>query len=164
MPIEIIRSDKAILRTIARTYVYNKKDVINLVNKYIEIPKDINRIELFEILIYLFRTNTEFSKDFTKLAIEKNEIQSTDNFRNASGILGSVVGLVSNIFGNSKAKKEAAAATQERTAKNIQSMMAFVMEEEKRKTSESKGKNNIIALSLGGVFLIIGIAIYLKNR
>ncbi len=162
---ELIQSNKSILRAIARTYVHHRNDVYKLVNKYNKkkTNKNISHKEFIESIIELFETNRRFSKDFSNLMIRKKEIASSENKRNAIGILGSVVGLVSNIFSSNSSKVESVEATKQRSQENMNSMMTYILEEEKRKTSESKSQNTIILASLIGVFAILGIAIYKKN-
>ena len=149
---EQILSDREIIRNIAKTFVYKKEAIINLLLKYgVKLDEEPTNEELIHPIIKLFETNPNFITDYTKLMIKDKKYSSFDPIT----LIIAGVTAIGSIFAGAGKKKE----------DNTDLLIHDILELEKQKQQKkSSGEYFIIGGLLLGAFIISGIVIYQRIK
>ncbi len=158
---ELIDSEKALIRGVAKVVINNKKDVISLLKKHYQYKEDVTTNELVSFLMVKLATDPKFADEFTDLMVRKKALILTDNKKYhgfVAAIVTAVAGLASNIVGGVKAKREGEAAKDNVTSEMLKALAA----EKDAKLKKEKMQNSIIIVSMIVFASVAGIVIYKK--
>lgn len=158
---QVIKSDKAIIRAIAKAIINDRKEVIALISNYYKTNKHITTKDLLSFLLVKLANDENFANEFTELLKKKKYLVLSSNgeYHNwVQMVVGAVAGIANGIIGNQKAKQEGENAKDNVTAE----MLKALSEEKEAKAKKSQMQNIIIIVSMVLFVSVAGIIVYKK--
>ena len=137
---EILMNKRAIIRSIARTFVDKKVEIVSILKKYnISVSKQPTNRELLNHVLDGFETSESFRNDFARLLLVNGSIRNIINNKQFSNTVGSVLislaDTIKDIFSKEDAQNQ---------------LLQDIDEYEKQKEAKTQSR---------GVFWVIGIVL-----
>ena len=165
METKVINSPKAIMNALTITFENYKHIVIELMQKYINLPRKIANDDLFDIYMNLLSNNLDFANDIAILMDKTQELRNASGHRN---FLGAILGAVSAISGVATSYMDSKSAPAKQEHDIAMEQMKLQREQlriqAEATAAKNKQKTTIIIAGTSIFIATIGLIIYLKTR